>query len=154
MQAGEYELSAAQSIMDIAAELQDATPHEITFVILPGWRLEEIANSIPSSGLSFSPDDVLDAAYAPKHQLSFLPTSASIEGFLYPDAYTLPRETGVDEFINITTRNFSQQLSPELLTGFSNQGLDVFQAVTLASIVERESVKDEEQSLIASVFLN
>ena len=38
--------------------------------------------------------------------------------------------------------------------GFANPGLSVYQAVILASIVERESIQDEEMTLIASVFLN
>ena len=36
MQAGEYKLSTAMSAMDIAHQLQDATPEEVTFVVLPG----------------------------------------------------------------------------------------------------------------------
>ncbi len=47
MQAGEYKLSTAMSAMDIARQLQDATPEEVTFVVLPGWRLEEI-RGLPS----------------------------------------------------------------------------------------------------------
>jgi UPF0755 protein len=38
--------------------------------------------------------------------------------------------------------------------GFERQGLDVYAAVTLASIVERESIDASEMPLIASVFLN
>ncbi len=45
-------------------------------------------------------------------------------------------------------------LTPDLVNGFDKQGLTVYQAVTLASIVQREAVHDEESSLIASVYLN
>ena len=48
IQAGDYKLSAAMSAIEIARELQDATPEEVTFVILPGWRMEEIAASLPT----------------------------------------------------------------------------------------------------------
>ncbi len=38
-------------IWEVARELQDATPEEMTFVVLPGWRMEEIAASLPTSGI-------------------------------------------------------------------------------------------------------
>ncbi len=50
--------------------------------------------------------------------------------------------------------NFSLHLTIELRDGFARQGLDVYQAVTLASIVQREAVVEEERAQIASVFLN
>ncbi|HEY9152684.1 MAG TPA: endolytic transglycosylase MltG, partial [Anaerolineales bacterium] len=52
IQAGNYDLSPAMSIVDIARRMQNATPTQVTFVILPGWRMEEIAASLPTSGLN------------------------------------------------------------------------------------------------------
>src|SRR5689334_16033209 len=62
IQSGKYKLSTAMSTIEIARKLQDATPEEVTFVILPGWRMEEIAGSLTTSGLSFSPDEFLTVA--------------------------------------------------------------------------------------------
>ena len=62
IQSGDYKLSAAMSAIDVARELQDATPEEVTFVILPGWRIEEIATSLSTSGLSITPDEFISAA--------------------------------------------------------------------------------------------
>ncbi|MGZ9223129.1 MAG: endolytic transglycosylase MltG, partial [Anaerolineales bacterium] len=61
IQAGEYQLSTAMSALDIAHELQDATPEEVTFVVLAGWRLEEIAASLSTSGLPIVLDEFLAA---------------------------------------------------------------------------------------------
>jgi UPF0755 protein len=49
---------------------------------------------------------------------------------------------------------FSENLTPEVRDGINNQALDLHQAVTLASIVEREAVVGEEMPMIASVLLN
>jgi UPF0755 protein len=57
MQAGEYRLTPALSIIEIARELQDATSSQVTFVILPGWRME----ACPSRPKSFSAWPVLRA---------------------------------------------------------------------------------------------
>jgi UPF0755 protein len=154
MQAGEYKLSTAMSAMDIAHELQDATPEEVTFVVLPGWRLEEVAHSLATSGLSVTNDEFLSAAKTPPQDYDFLAGAGSIEGFVYPDSYIFLRKISVDEMINDMLRNFSAHLTLDLKNGFEKQGLTVYQAVTLASMVEREAVQEEEQPLIASVYLN
>ena len=152
IQAGTYRISAAMSIVDIARALQNAAAAEVEFNILPGWRMEEIAASLPTSGLAAAPDEfislTLDAA------LNNIPDSLSNEGMFYPDSYILPRETNARELIQIFLRNFDQHLTTDLREGFNRQGLTVYQAIILASIVEREMIKDEEAPLIASVYLN
>jgi UPF0755 protein len=153
IQAGDYTLSPALSIIDLTRELQDSTPEDVNFVILSGWRMEEIAASLPTSGLDISPEAFLVAAQIPP-QILALPSSATMEGFFLPDSYTLPRSTAVQQLLEIIARNFILHITDDMRAGFAAQGLDVYQAVTLASIVERESVHDDEQALIASVFLN
>lgn len=154
IQAGEYSLSPALSIVDIAKVLQKFSPSDATLVILPGWRMEEIAASLPTSGLSIDPQAFISAAQTRPAVLDFLPQSASMEGFFYPDTYTLPRETTTEQVLDVIARNFSQHLTEDLRAGFANQGLDIQQAVTVASIVEREAIRPEEAPLIASVYLN
>jgi UPF0755 protein len=155
IQAGEYQLSTAMSAMDIAHELQDATPEEVTFVVLPGWRVEEIAASLSTSGLPITSDEFLAATQKPPRQYDFLDGSNSVEGFLFPDAYIFSRKlSSAGEMVNEMVRNFAVHLTSDLTNGFQKQNLTAYQAVTLASMVEREAVKEEEQPLIASVYLN
>jgi UPF0755 protein len=77
-----------------------------------------------------------------------------MEGFFFPDSYILPRTTTADQLLDTIARNFAFHISDDMRAGFAAQGLDLYQAVTLASIVERESVHDDELALIASVFIN
>jgi UPF0755 protein len=154
IQSGKYKLSAAMSVVEIARKLQDATPEEVTFVILPGWRMEEIAASLTTSGLSFSPDEFLTVARTAQPAYDFLAGATTTEGFLFPDSYIVPRGVTAADFVNGLLRNFTLHLTPDLKTQFQKQGLTVYQAVTLASVVEREAVHDEEKPLIASVYLN
>lgn len=155
IQAGRYQLSTAMSALDIAHELQDATPEEVTFVVLPGWRVEEIAESLATSGLPITYDEFLSAAKTPPRHFEFLAGASTIEGFLYPDSYIFSRDiSSAEEMIAEMLRNFNAHLTPELTDGFEKQGLTVYQAVVLASMVEREAVQDEEQAQIASVYLN
>ncbi len=155
IQAGEYQLSTTMSPLDIAHKLQDATPEEVTFVILPGWRAEEVAGSLPTSGLRITSDEFLNAAQNPPQGFDFLAGASSVEGFLYPDSYIFSRKlSSANEMVAMMVRNFAAHLTPDLRSGFEKQGLTVYQAVTLASMVEREAVHEEEQPLIASVYLN
>lgn len=154
LQSGDYKLSPALSIIDIARQLQDSTPEDVTFVILAGWRMEEIAASLPTSGLEVSAEAFLSAAQTAPQVLDFVPASSTMEGFFLPDAYILPRASTVNQVLETIARNFALHVTDDLRAGFAVQGLDVFQAVTLASLVEREAVQADEQALIASVFIN
>lgn len=166
LQAGEYQLSPAASPLAIAQQLQDATPSQVTFNILPGWRMEEIASALPTSGLEFSAAELLNTANLPgdlatsdaspalSSLLAELPAGASLEGFLFPSSYTVDRTINAQEFVTELVENFANQLGAELRQGFERQGLSLFQAVSLASIVQREAIVEEEMPMIASVFLN
>ncbi len=154
MQAGNYLLSPSMSIIDIANALQDATPAQVTFVVLPGWRMEEIAASLPTSGLTVTPEEFLAAAASYPIGYEYFRADSTSEGFLFPDTYILSRDTSADLLLETLVRNFGLHLTGDLREGFARQGLDVYQGVTLASIVQREAVMAEEQPIIASVFLN
>jgi UPF0755 protein len=154
IQAGSYKLSASSSAIDIAHKLQDATSAEVTFVILPGWRAEEIAASLPTSGLPVAADEFVAAVHTPSNDYDFLIGTTSMEGFLFPDSYVISRTTSAEKIVAEFVRNFALHLSIDMRNGFEKQGLTIYQAVTLASIVEREAVHDEEKPIIASVYLN
>ena len=155
IQAGQYDdLSPAMSIVDIAHKLQNAAPTQVTFVVLPGWRMEEIAASLPTSGLNITPDAFIAAAKGYRPGLDYLAGASSMEGFLYPDSYLLPRGLTADQLVETLVRNFDLHLTNDLQAGFNRQGLNVYQAVIIASIVQREAMHADEAPMIASVYLN
>ncbi len=92
IQSGVFSISPAQSIIDIAQALQKFSPSDATLVILPGWRMEEIAASLSTSGLEITPEAFLSAANTPPQVLGFT-SPVPMEGFFYPDTYILPRAT-------------------------------------------------------------
>ncbi len=157
LQAGNYSLSPAMSPLAIAQALQDATTAQVTFRVLPGWRLEEIAASLPTSGLEISAEEFFAAASRHPQGFTFiekLPEAASLEGFLLPDSYVFDRQISSDQVIKAMLDNFDQQVTPEIRQGFKHQGLSLYQAVILASMVQREAMVVDEMPIIASVFLN
>jgi UPF0755 protein len=157
LQAGQFTLNTSLSAILIADELLDATPNEAVISILAGWRIEEVALNVASSGLSITEEDFVAAAYNPAQNfVSLLPVEnlSSFEGFLFPGSYVIPREANLDYVMTLILSEFSRNLDDAMIAGFKRQGLGVYEAVTLASIIEKEAVVDDEKPLIASVFYN
>ncbi len=157
IQAGHYQLSGTMSPRELAQSLQHASAPAIVLTIPEGWRLEQVADALPAAGAPFSSEAFLDAARSGTSAsplLSELPVATNLEGFLFPDTYHLTGESQPLELVATMLGTFDRRVTPDLREGFLAQGLSLYQAVTLASIVEREAVVTDERPLIASVFLN
>ncbi len=155
---GDFSILPSLNAVEIARLLQDANAKDITFRILAGWRLEEVAAGLAVSGLPVTADEFLSAAANPV--FGVVPPSLeslklnSLEGFLLPGTYRFKSSTRVDDVIAEALQNFDSQVTDEMRQGFARQGLNLYEAVTLASIVQRESMVEDEQPTIASVFFN
>ena len=157
IQAGNYRFGPAMNAIDIANQIQDATPAEITFVVLPGWRSEEIAEALPTSGLKISPKAFNATVRILPRDIPIaaeFPDQASLEGFLFPGSYLVPRQTNAPDLIRQLLLRYDSEVTSEMRQAYENLGFSLYQATTLASIIEREAVIDEEMPLIASVFIN
>ena len=158
IQSGTFTLKPELSSIEIAQTITNPEARDIAFYIYPGWRLEEIAASIDLCGFEFSGKAFLDYAYAPPEDVRTqlqLPTQASLEGYLYPDEYSLEPHIDLESTVEVFLSNFRAHMqSPKLLAGIAAQNLSFHEALTLASIIERETRADEEKAIIASVFNN
>ena len=157
IEAGRYALSGAMTLRQIAETLQSAHPPAVVLTLPEGWRREEIAAAIAEAGLNISPEEFLAATQVRPSAYSFaaqLPEPASLEGFLFPDTYHLDQDATAAEVVLTMLDNFEARVGSDLRSAFEAHGLNLLQAVTLASIIEREAVHPDERPLIASVFLN
>jgi UPF0755 protein len=156
IQAGDHQLSPAQNALEIAKGIQDATTKILTLHIYAGWRTEEIASALQSNGFLISPQNFLSAANALSGEKVLLgyPDIKGVEGFLFPGDYRFNRDVSTNDVLATFLRQFDQGVSQDLRDAFQRQGLSLIEAVTLASIVQKEAVVPDEQPIIASVFLN
>lgn len=157
IEAGRYRLSGTMTVRQLAEALQTATAPAARLTVIEGWRLEQIALALPPSGLAASPQAFLGAAHTRPEGYSFtslLPEPPTLEGFLFPDTYQLSPDAQAEEIVRVMLDAFEHRVGPDLRQGFTERGLSLYQAVTLASIVEREAAVPDERPLIASVFLN
>lgn len=157
IEVGEYFLHGGMSIREIAEALQSAQPFASTLTIPEGWRREQIAALIDTFDFSFDGEDFLEAtnnADSGSTVGAYIPTGSTLEGYLFPDTYRIDDNTDSIDLADMMLNAFAAHVGEELLAGFDAQGLSIHEAVTLASIVEREAVVPEERPRIAAVFLN
>ena len=168
LEAGEYTLNATMTIPEIAAALQNSIAPGVTVAVRPGWRLEQTADYLVQAGVASGEEyrraalaaDLSELAPEVRQRYSFLqllPAGQSLEGYLYPDSYQLPRDgaTAAD-LLQRQLDEFEQQVMPVYWEAIA-QGtstLELHDVLTVASIVEREAVLDEERPIIAGVYLN
>ena len=82
------------------------------------------------------------------------PAARDLEGYLFPDTYPLSRHTDAARLVHLMTDRFHHVFTPEMKDAAEARGLTVRQAVTLASLVEKETGRPDERPVIAAVYQN
>jgi len=156
IRADKYEISPGKNSIEIAKLICELTPNVIKFIILPGMRVEEIAELLPTSGLKIDPEEFIRLIKNPQTQVMREEVKGlnSLEGFLYPDEYTISRDTAVNKFVEILVNRFFDKITPEIIDGLHTHGFNLAQGVILASIIQREKILKDEGAIISSVFYN
>ena len=156
LEAGDFELRRNMTMEEIAEALQQARMEEVTVTILPGWRAEEIAKMLERENIMRG-----DAFLALVRQGTFAyavladrPEGSTLEGYLFPETYRLPAQATALDLVERMLKTFDQRFTPEMHQAVNQQGITIYEAVTLASIAEREGVVSEELPIIAGVYFN
>ncbi len=110
--------------------------------LLEGYRAEEIAEQL-------SKYNITDA-----HEFLRIVKEQNLEGYLFPSTYNFVENMTPQRVIDIMMSEFENKTGKFLTNFICPQNLSKRDVITLASIVEREAVNDEERPKIASVYLN
>ena len=156
IKAGDFSLSPIMTAVQISEAIQSTYSAEVSFYIYPGWRAEEVAAALPTSGIEVSPEEFMAVVQNPGSlvlpaALQGIPT---LEGFLFPGTYIINRQVTPQELAMIFVARFMDSVTAEIQAEIQNKGLTFYQGIVLASIVQRETFDDSERSLMASVFFN
>jgi UPF0755 protein len=76
----------------------------------------------------------------------------SLEGFTYPATYNFEAMPDGREFYKKTVKTFFEKLPTDYESSVAKSGLNLTQAVTFASLIELETMREEEKSLISEVI--
>jgi UPF0755 protein len=124
--------------------------------IREGENMYEIAADVESKGLA--PKARLLALCRDARFIASLglkpPYGPSLEGFLFPDTYFLNRTMAPEDILRQMVHRFQQAWTPQDEERATQLGFNQLQAITLASIIEKETGSPKERPLISSVFNN
>jgi UPF0755 protein len=159
LQAGEYFFGHAISGHDVFWQIADGRIYEQSFTVREGETIFDIAHDLEAEKL-MTADDFLAAAQNPELIRDIAPRAKTLEGFLYPATYFLPRHPTPSDVTAEMVRKFKekwQHIAPPENQGDTTgleHGRPVISVVTLASLVERETPKADERPLVAGAFEN
>lgn len=167
-QAGIYELTPGMTREEIVAKLNKGdiiAPATIRFTIPEGWTVMQMADRLSQNGQFFKEDFVKAAAdpanWSGSAWTSQIPLDAGLryplEGYLFPDTYEMKTESSAVDIINRMLSELDKklnQLPDDWQVTMQERELTLHQLLTIASLVEREVVVDEERPIVAGVIEN
>lgn len=164
LQAGNYRLSPSDSTSKIIGYLAEGRVDNFWATFFPGASLMVDASpndATPSHyqvlrSLGYS-DGAIRRAFAKTYSHPLFkdkPADASLEGYIFGETYRIPAGATVEDILSRSFDQMYEVIEREgLVARFNRQGLNLYQAITLASIIEREVGDPADQRQVAQVFL-
>jgi UPF0755 protein len=154
LQTGYYSFSRQMPPIEIAQHLANGTSRFAVLNITPGWRLEQIAAQIPALNINVTQEEFLTFTQSPPATYTYaggIPAGSRLEGVILPGQYLLQPDADLTELM----QTFATTYEDTRTTLGSNLSATVFyDAVKIASIIQREAFHQDEYALMASVFYN
>ncbi len=153
LQAGEYYFDTPMSPLAVVAKIADGRVHLRPITFPEGLTLPEMASIVEAGGLGSA--EAFSAAASRTALIADLDADATdLEGYLFPETYSLPRHATVDDLVAAMVAQFRVVFDDGLRARAAERGLSVRETVTLASIIQRETGSGAEHAFVSSVFNN
>ncbi len=155
LEAGEYLFDHPLAGKEVFWKLANGEVYQQPFTVREGETIFDIARDLEAAKY-MTADDFLKAAEDPSEIHDLFPEARTLEGFLFPATYNLPKHAPAEELAGMMVRKFREALANVLPNGSegSDPPVSIGSMVTLASLVERETPKPGERPLVAGVFTN
>jgi UPF0755 protein len=153
LHAGEYRFDSPVTPLEVMEILRAGKVllHPVT--IPEGLSLRETAARL-AEGTFGDENRVLEVMGAADLVAPFDPEAKDLEGYLFPDTYHFPRTATEPEIVAAMVRRFQKVVGPDYPGEDAENGFSLRQAVTLASLIEKETSVPGERSRISRVFHN
>jgi UPF0755 protein len=153
LQAGEYVLRATMSPAQIAALLRQGKVRQHTFTIPEGLTIGELATLAGAQGFG-DPQVIRELAHNATFIASLGLTAPSLEGYLFPDTYHVPRNISEPALLTLMVRTLQRHYTADIAARAERLGLSQHDVLTLGSLIEKEAQVDEERPQISAVYHN
>ncbi|CAK7054060.1 endolytic transglycosylase MltG [Tissierella carlieri] len=161
LKAGEYNLSTGMNLENIIDSLTKGgkSQNTVRFTIPEGYELKQMAEKLSDEGI-VDRDRFLELVSDKKNFedkytfLKELDDEQGLEGFLFPSTYEIYVDSTEEEIIGKMLDEFEKVYRKDVEPKLEELNLTLNEAITLASIVEREGKVDEERPLMSAVFHN
>ncbi len=158
-QAGTYYITDDMSDEQIAIMISEGEIYNKNIVIPEGYEMDEIAEAI-SKETDFDYDEIIYTMNNENFDYKFLDDiplgiENRLEGFLYPASYAIKEDTTIKSLVDEMLYAFEYYVADiSFYNRIQELNMSVNEVITMASIIEREAVVDEERATIAGVFYN
>ena len=153
LQAGEYRFDRPMSARQVAEKIARGEVYVRPITFPEGLTIKQMAALYESKGFGEA-SAFVEAAKNAALVSSIDPEAKDLEGYLFPDTYSLPRSATAEQLVGRMVASFLKALSQETIAMAAGRGLNVRELVTLASIVEKETGNTSERPLVAAVYSN
>lgn len=155
LQAGVYSLSPSESTEDIVTHLVSGKVDTMSITFLPGATLADDREVLLKAGYDVAAVDTALKKHYTSPILADKPADKDLEGFLYGETYQFSPDATPEEIIQRALDEFSDVAAKNNLAArFKARGLTLYQGITLASIIQRETATSSSQKTVAEVFYN
>ncbi len=157
LQAGTYAFSPSENLPHIVSTLTKGKVTTRLVTILPGRSINQVRADLINDGFSVASVDaaLVPSRYSDVPVMSFVPEGTnSLEGMLYPDSFQRTENTQPTQIIRESLIEMGNHLPPSLQAAYATKGLNVYEAITIASIIEKEVSKTSDREQVAQVFLS
>ena len=153
IRAGYYSVYRSMSLLDLLKVLRKGQIIEYEITVIEGDSLREIAEKLSEKGIA-DKDEFKDLATDTNFLASYTIDAPSLEGYLFPDTYKIPKGMDPEDAVGIMINKMREKYSDKLKARAKEIGFSEREVLTLASIIEKEAVTDDERSLISAVYHN
>lgn len=153
IRAGFYSIWSNMSPFDIFKIIRRGQIIEYEIKILEGDSLLEISEQFEKTGI-IKKEDFIQLAENRTFLDSYEIETKSIEGYIFPDTYKIPKGVPPGNAIGSMIDKMREKFSYEILSRMEETGMTENEVLTLASIIEKEAVVDSERPLISAVYHN
>lgn len=153
LRAGEYRFDRPMTPLEVVDKIHRGDVHQYRVTFPEGLIIPEMAALFEARGLGTA-ESFAEAAADPSPVSAFDDRAQDLEGYLFPETYSLPRDVPASRLVRLMVDRFEDAFPHELREAVAARGLTVREAVTLASLVEKETAKPEERPIVAGVYVN